>query len=197
MHSSSRSPRPRPAPRTRRACRASTRCRRRRGSRSRRERAVLAPSDSSGGAAHCGVSTTLDSMGQLASATSYHPDANARRRDSCCALGFVRQDRNRTKKLDWHRTPLKQMTASKTGGVEFEMAIPETGCRAHAPDEGWGPTTGDPFKRPSVTIQNVSADMASSLESAISSAGAKPENVVRKDQRRTRATRSPKRKSRR
>jgi hypothetical protein len=84
------------------------------------------------------------------------------------------------KQEDWHRTPLKQMS-SKTGGVEFDMAIPETWEPRDAPDEGWGPKTGDAFKRPSVTVQNVSADMASSLESAISAAGAKPENVVRKE----------------
>jgi len=83
------------------------------------------------------------------------------------------------KQEDWHHTPLKQMSA-KTGGVEFEMAMPETWTPRAAPDEGWGPTTGDPFKRPSVTVQNVSTDMASSVESAIAAAGAKPENVVRK-----------------
>lgn len=87
----------------------------------------------------------------------------------------------KSKELDWHRTPLKQMTAS-TGGVQFEMSIPEDWAPRTPPDEGWEPPTGDAFKRPSVTIQNVSADMASSLESAISSAGAKPENIVRKDQ---------------
>ena len=83
------------------------------------------------------------------------------------------------KQQDWHRTPLKQMSA-KTGGVEFDMAIPDNWEPRDAPDEGWGPKTGDPFKRPSVTVQNVSADMASSLESAVAAAGAKPENVVRK-----------------
>jgi hypothetical protein len=86
------------------------------------------------------------------------------------------------KELDWHRTPLKQMTAS-SGGIQFEMSIPEDWVQRTPPDEGWGLPTGDAFKRPSVTIQNVSADMASSMESAISSAGAKPENIVRKDQR--------------
>jgi len=84
------------------------------------------------------------------------------------------------KQEDWHRTPLKQMSA-KAGGVELDMAIPENWEPRDAPDEGWGPKTGDPFKRPSVTLQNVSTDMASSLESAISTAGAKPENIVRKE----------------
>lgn len=84
------------------------------------------------------------------------------------------------KQEDWHRTPLKQMS-SKTGGVEFDMTIPETWEPRDAPDEGWGPKTGDAFKRPSVTIQNVSGDLASSMESAISAAGAKPENVTRKE----------------
>ncbi|HET9992569.1 MAG TPA: hypothetical protein VFQ65_28745 [Kofleriaceae bacterium] len=83
------------------------------------------------------------------------------------------------KQQDWHRTPLKQLSV-KTGGVELDIAIPEDWEPRDAPDEGWGPKTGDPFKRPSVTVQNVSSDMASSLESAIAAAGAKPENVVRK-----------------
>src|SRR3954447_16700761 len=86
------------------------------------------------------------------------------------------------KELDWHRTPLKQMTAT-SGGLQFEMAIPEDWVRRTAPDEGWAPTTGDAVKRPSVIVDNVSAEMASSLESAISSTGAKPENIVRKEQR--------------
>jgi hypothetical protein len=86
------------------------------------------------------------------------------------------------KELDWHRTPLKQMTSS-AGGVQFEMSLPEDWEPRKPPDEGWGPVTGDAFKRPSVTIQNVSTDMASSLESAISAAGAKPENISRKEQK--------------
>jgi hypothetical protein len=86
------------------------------------------------------------------------------------------------KELDWHRTPLKLMTAS-SGGIQFEMSIPEDWVPRTPPDEGWGPPTGDAVKRPFVTIQNVSSDMASSMESAISSAGAKPENIIRKDKR--------------
>jgi hypothetical protein len=88
----------------------------------------------------------------------------------------------KAKELDWHRTPLKQMTSS-TGGVQFEMSIPEDWEPRKAPDEGWAPTTGDVAKRPSVTVQNVSVDMASSMESAISTIGAKPEYVIRKEQK--------------
>ncbi len=86
------------------------------------------------------------------------------------------------KEVDWHRTPLKPMTAS-TGGIPFEMSIPDDWVARVAPDEGWAPATGDAVKRPFVTVQNVSADLATSLEAAISSAGAKPEDVVRKDRR--------------
>jgi hypothetical protein len=81
---------------------------------------------------------------------------------------------------DWSRTNYKQVDAS-TGGVAFAITLPENWEPRKPPDDGWGPTTGDPFKRPFVTIANVSLDLATSLESAIAAAGAKPENVVRKE----------------
>ncbi|CAN5356376.1 hypothetical protein BH11MYX1_BH11MYX1_17980 [soil metagenome] len=86
------------------------------------------------------------------------------------------------KQDDWHRTPLAQRS-EHAGGVDFEIALPEDWAPRAAPDEGWGPTTGEPIKRPFVTVQNVSADLASSLESAISSAGAQAEFITRKETR--------------
>ncbi len=84
------------------------------------------------------------------------------------------------KQVDWHRTPLKQLSAH-TGSVDFDISLPEDWEPRKAPDEGWGPAKGDPMKRPSVTVQNVSADLASSLESAISAAGASVEYLTRKE----------------
>jgi len=81
---------------------------------------------------------------------------------------------------DWSKTATKTIDAS-TGGVTFSIALPETWEPRKPPDEGWGPVTGDQFKRPYATVSNVSVDFASSLESAISAAGAKPEQVVRKE----------------
>jgi hypothetical protein len=81
---------------------------------------------------------------------------------------------------DWSKTATKTIDGS-TGGVAFTIALPETWEPRKPPDEGWGPTTGDAFKRPYATVANVSLDLASSLESAISAAGAKPEQVVRKE----------------
>ena len=86
------------------------------------------------------------------------------------------------KQVDWHRTPLKQLS-THTGGVDFEISIPEDWEPRKAPDEGWGLLKGDPMKRPSVTVQNVSADLASSLESAISAAGAESQFITRKETR--------------
>ncbi|MFT3695466.1 MAG: hypothetical protein QM831_20190 [Kofleriaceae bacterium] len=82
----------------------------------------------------------------------------------------------------WHRTPLKQMSAT-SGGVTYEMRIPEDWTPRQPPDEGWGPTKGTATKRPFVTIQNVSLSLASSLESAVSAAGAAPENVFKKEEK--------------
>src|SRR5258708_149639 len=78
---------------------------------------------------------------------------------------------------DWSKAALKQVDGS-TGGVAYSIQLPETWEPRKPPDEGWGATTGDQFKRPHATLANVSADFASSIESAISAAGAKPENVV-------------------
>jgi hypothetical protein len=86
------------------------------------------------------------------------------------------------KQEDWHRTPLAPRSA-RAGGVDFELALPQDWAPRSAPDEGWGPPTGVVMKRPFVTVQNVSADLASSLESAISSAGAQAEFITRKETR--------------
>ena len=88
--------------------------------------------------------------------------------------------KSKTAPDDWSKTAFKQIDAS-TGGVGYSIALPENWEPRKPPDEGWGAPTGDPFKRPSAHVSNVSADFASSLESAISAAGAKPENVVRKE----------------
>jgi hypothetical protein len=83
---------------------------------------------------------------------------------------------------DWSKTPFKTIDAS-TGGVAFTISMPETWDKRTPPDEGWGPTTGDQFQRPYVTVSNVSLDLATSVESAIATAGAKPEQIVRKESR--------------
>ena len=85
-----------------------------------------------------------------------------------------------TKAEDWTKTPTKPLDAS-TGGVQFQISIPENWEPRKPPDEGWGPTTGDQFRRPSVSVSNVSADLASSLESAIAASGSKPEQLTRKE----------------
>ncbi len=84
------------------------------------------------------------------------------------------------KVADWTRTPLTTIDAT-AGGVTYQITLPEDWVRRTPPDEGWEPPTGDPFKRPHANVQNVSADFASSLESAISAAGAKPETLTRKE----------------
>jgi hypothetical protein len=81
---------------------------------------------------------------------------------------------------DWSKTATRTIDGS-TGGVAFSIALPDNWEPRKPPDEGWGPATGDQFKRPYATVSNVSLDLASSLESAISAAGAKPEQVVRKE----------------
>src|SRR5882672_1045981 len=81
---------------------------------------------------------------------------------------------------DWSRTPFKTVDSS-TGGVAFSLLLPENWEARKPPEGGWGLATGEASQRPSVTVQNVSQDLATSLESAIAAAGAKPENVVRKE----------------
>lgn len=81
---------------------------------------------------------------------------------------------------DWSRTPFKTIDSS-TGGVQFSLSVPENWEPRKPPEGGWGLETGEASQRPSVTVQNVSQDLATSLESAIVAAGAKPENVVRKE----------------
>jgi len=81
---------------------------------------------------------------------------------------------------DWSRTPFKTIDSS-TGGVAFSLSIPDNWEARKPPDGGWGLATGEVSQRPSVTVQNVSQDLATSLESAIAAAGAKPENLVRKE----------------
>ena len=81
---------------------------------------------------------------------------------------------------DWTKTPFKVLDAS-TGGVAYQISLPENWEPRKPPEEGWAPTTGDQFQRPSAAVSNVSLDLASSLESAIAAAGAKPENLTRKE----------------
>lgn len=82
----------------------------------------------------------------------------------------------------WHRTPFSQISAT-SGGVTYEMRLPENWEPRKPPDEGWGPPKGEPSRRPFVTIQNVSSSLASSLDSAVSAAGATPETVFKKQEK--------------